>query len=232
MRQTAAMRIERARRFRPARRIPATTGGSRAEPTVELRSEPAGAVRDHAVAAAWGAAEATCFFIVPDVWLSRVALRSPRRAAAASVSALVGAVVGGLATRAWARRRPRAATFAAMRRLPAINAAMLDRVEGDVRRDGFRVVLRGPVRGVPYKLYAREAGLQGVGVAPFVGWSLPARLPRFVLVAGLGAGLARLGRRILPAGVSDRIAPTVHTVVWIAFYAWYLSVVGREPRRA
>ena len=187
------------------------------------------AARDQVIAAAWGAAEATCFFIVPDVWLSRVALRAPRRAVAASVPALVGAIAGGFATRAWAAARDRRATAAAMRRLPAISTAMLERVEGDVRRQGFRAVLGGPVRGVPYKLYAREAGLQGTGAAAFAGWSVPARIPRFALVAGMAAGLAALGRRLLPAGVSDRIAPTVHTLAWVAFYAWYLRVVGREP---
>lgn len=185
--------------------------------------------RDHLVAAAWGAAEATFFFIVPDVWLSRVALRSPRRARAASVSAVVGAIAGGLVARAWAARTPVPESAAAMRRLPAISRAMIDRVDGDVRRHGFRAVLAGPVRGVPYKLYARAAGVQRVPVPAFIGWSVPARLPRFLLVSALGDGLARLGRRILPEGVSDRIAPTVHLIAWIAFYAWYLRVVGREP---
>ena len=49
---------------------------------------PANRLRDHAVAAAWGAAEATFLPVVPDVWISRVALRDPRRALATTVTAM------------------------------------------------------------------------------------------------------------------------------------------------
>lgn len=37
-------------------------------------------VLQHGLAFGWGLAEATVFFIVPDVWTSAVGLRHPRRA--------------------------------------------------------------------------------------------------------------------------------------------------------
>ncbi|CAG7843983.1 hypothetical protein USB125703_00201 [Pseudoclavibacter triregionum] len=185
-------------------------------------------LRDHAVAAVWGAAEASCFFIVPDVWLSRIAMRDAPRAYRATLSALAGALLGGLATRAWARRRGRAATARALRRLPAISGAMIDRVEGEVRERGARALLLGPLRGVPYKLYVRAAAHEGVGAIELAAWSIPARLPRFAAVTALAHGLLALSRRAMPRGTADRIALPAHALAWTAFYAWYFANVGRE----
>ena len=49
----------------------------------------------NALAAIWGAAEATLFFIVPDVFLSWLALSDRRQALIACLYALLGALVGG-----------------------------------------------------------------------------------------------------------------------------------------
>src|SRR3546814_21158393 len=50
----------------------------------------------HAVSLLWGFAEATVFFVVPDVWISRRALSSWRAALRGSGFALAGALVGGV----------------------------------------------------------------------------------------------------------------------------------------
>jgi len=49
-----------------------------------------------AAAAAWGLAEATLFFIVPDVLLSWLAAFRPRVAWPAVLTCLVGALAGGV----------------------------------------------------------------------------------------------------------------------------------------
>src|SRR3546814_16266356 len=48
----------------------------------------------HAVSLLWGFAEATVFFVVPDVWISRRALSSWRAALRGCGFALAGALVG------------------------------------------------------------------------------------------------------------------------------------------
>src|SRR3546814_12347528 len=50
----------------------------------------------HAVSLLWGFAEATVFFVVPDVWISRRALSSWRAALRGCGFALAGALVGGV----------------------------------------------------------------------------------------------------------------------------------------
>lgn len=196
--------------------------------------KPTAATRDHLVAFVWGAAEASFFFVVPDVWLSRIALRSPRRAAAASLSACAGAVLGGALTYAWARRVPAGTSRQALRRVPAVSGAMIDRCEREVTRVGNRAMLGGPMRGVPYKLYARAAGLRHTSRLGFVAWTPPARLPRFLLVTGLATASRAATRRWLGDGDSDRRAAVAHAVGWTVFYAWFLHTVGREeePTRA
>lgn len=189
-----------------------------------------GKTRDHLIAGLWGAAEATCFFIVPDVWLSRIATKSPRRAMWASVTALVGAVAGGIATYQWGSRTHPEASKAALRRLPAISAAMIERCETDLSEKGTGAMLSGPLRGVPYKIYARTAGMQRRSLPEFIAWSVPARIPRFLLVSALATGLTRGSERVLGVARTARLSGPVHTVFWIAFYAWYLRTVGREPR--
>ncbi|WP_460743560.1 hypothetical protein [Mariniluteicoccus endophyticus] len=185
-------------------------------------------VRDHAGAFAWGFAEATFFFLVPDVGLTRVAARRPRRAFVTVGSAVAGAVAGGLVTYDWARANDPARTRAALRRIPSISGAMVDRVDVEVTDGGLRAMVLGPLRGIPYKVYARSAGHRGLSPAAFAAWSVPARTPRFVLVVGLAAGLRALADRMVGRERAERLVTPTHAAFWIAFYAWYFRTVGRE----
>ena len=58
------------------------------------------------VAFLWGWSEATLFFIVPDILLTLLALRSLRTALVACVWASVGAIVGGAMTYDYANLHP------------------------------------------------------------------------------------------------------------------------------
>ncbi|MGO1543678.1 MAG: YqaA family protein [Gulosibacter sp.] len=196
----------------------------RAKPEIDIASNR----RENLIAAAWGAAEATFFFIVPDVWITRVSLRSRKRGFATAMSALAGAVAGGIATYQWGKKiRPRESKRL-LRKLPAISGEMIENAENDMQRTGNRGMLWGPFRGVPYKIFARTAGMQRLSFPSFVAWSIPARIPRFLLVVVATRGLVKLAGTFLPEAKVEKLAPTIHTVFWIAFYSWYMRVVGRE----
>ena len=77
-------------------------------------------------AALWGFAEATLFFLVPDVLLSAIALRRGRLAGVACLVALLGALPGGALLYRWGEREPVAARRA-LDRLPAISTTTIDR---------------------------------------------------------------------------------------------------------
>jgi membrane protein YqaA with SNARE-associated domain len=174
--------------------------------------------RDTAVAAAWGFAEATLFFLVPDVWLTWVVLRSGRAAAVACVAALAGALAGGALMYAWGAADADRAR-AAVARVPAVGPAMVGRVGEEVRAGGAVAAFRGPLTGTPYKIYAVEAGAQGLPLGTFLLVSVPARLGRFAAVTAAAGVASRLLRRLA-------VRRGLHLGLWSAFYLWYFRRFG------
>ena len=176
--------------------------------------------RDHWIASAWGIAEATVFFLVPDVFLSWVALERPRRALVACGFALAGALVGGVAMFVWGGVDAESAR-AALDMVPGIRPDMIAAVRADLVEHGTIALFTGPIRGVPYKIYAAEWGALGGGLAGFLLQSVPARLLRFLLVAAI----ARVVRRCVLGRLSLRGCRVVHVAIWVVFYAWYFHAM-------
>lgn len=183
--------------------------------------------RDHAVTATWAASEATAFFIVPDVWLSWVGLRNPRRALAATGSALGGAMVGGLATYFWGAKRGEKASRKALLRQPAISRPMINRIDHEMHQQGSRAMLAGPLRGAPYKIYARTAGVQRHPLHQFLLWTIPARMVRFLIVAGAAGAIGKKIRTAQPER-AEKILKVGFFAFWILFYIWFFKTTGRE----
>ena len=166
----------------------------------------------------WGFAEGTLFFILPDVALSFVAMFRPRRALLHMLAMAAGAVLAGAVMYTWSAHTPGAR--AAVAHVPAVSSAMFERAERDLNQHGIWAASLGPLRGIPYKVYAVEAPAHSA-LWPFLLVTIPARLWRLVVVwlgfAGTGALLLKLGR----AGLS----PALHAVFWIVTYAIYWATV-------
>lgn len=179
------------------------------------------ATRTNGIAALWGVAEATVFFIVPDVMLSWVALKDYRRAMIACLWVLAGALLGGSIIWYLGAHDP-----VPLRRiftaLPAVNDAMLANVGHQLQQDGLLALFIGPLTGTPYKLYALEAGSTGFNLGLFLLISIPARLIRFLLVVSVTAGITAVLRR----SVSLRIIRASHLLFWTGFYAWFFHFMS------
>jgi len=172
------------------------------------------------VAMAWGFAEATLFFIVPDVWLTLVARKRLRTGLIASLYSLAGALVGGILVY-WLGATHQQTLIGVMEALPAIGPEMVDQVRDALSGQGVFALLLGPLSGTPYKLYAAQAAHSGVGLAPFLLISIPARMIRFLLVTLLSYyGLKALANWW--PGVNRLL---VLSVCWVLFYGWYFSVM-------
>ena len=169
----------------------------------------------------WGFAEATLFFIVPDVLLSFVALeRGGKAGATASVFAALGAGAGGTLMFAWSAADAEAAR-AAVLAAPAINEPMAHAAAHSVAALGwFWATLLGPLSTTPYKLYAILAPQAGAPILLFAAASVVARLPRFLLVS---AGVALIGRWLAPWLGAPRL-PWVLAGCWALFYLIYFSL--------
>lgn len=175
---------------------------------------------DHGVAAAWGSAEATVFFIVPDFWTSWLALHNPRRGLTATVSALAGALAGGATNYVVAQRMDPKETEKILTAIPGISATMISDVEHELDEKGWSALVLGPTRGVPYKIYARTLAHGHAPFGKFMALSVPARMGRFLAVTGGVAGLGKLADR---RGYSSKTKSLVFLAGWSAFYAWYFT---------
>lgn len=168
---------------------------------------------------AWGLAEATLFFFVPDVLLSAVALRDRRLALHCCLWALGGALAGGTIMFVWAVNSPAALT--AVDQVPAVTAQMLTRVQADLADVGSWALFLGPLTGTPYKLYAVLAPPAGIGLLTFLLISIPARLIRFVLVAFVVSIISRH----LPDRMTARTKTVLLLGFWAVFYTLYFTVL-------
>ncbi|MDJ0808552.1 MAG: hypothetical protein QNJ01_00540 [Desulfobacterales bacterium] len=164
----------------------------------------------------WGLAEATLFFVVPDVWLSLAGRRRLKTGLQACLWALAGALAGGALVYAWGvYDRPGA--LAVIEKVPAISPAMVARVATQLTDHGVLVIFMGPLTGTPYKLYAAQAADAHIGWIVFMLVSVPARGIRFVLVT---AGVHFLFQRLVPARVRAHDTALILSA-WGIFYGYY-----------
>ena len=172
------------------------------------------------VALIWGGVEAILFFIAPDVWISVVAVyRGTRAGLEACKWAAAGALVGGAIMYQWAHADA-VAVFALLQRLPGIDAGVIAGVRDSLESSGLVAMLAGTFSGVPYKIYAALSGDIGLNFFYFLGLSLPARLLRFALIAGIVGGINhRYGRTL----TRTRAVLTV-LGLWAVFYGFYFTL--------
>ena len=168
----------------------------------------------------WGLAEATLFFIVPDVLLSAVALRDRAWALRLCLWTLGGALIGGLVMYQWGRHDVEQASQV-LTRVPAIGDTMLIRVATDLERLGSLATFLGPLTGTPYKLYAALSPEAGISLAAFLLISIPARLIRFALIAVIISSITNKWLRHW----SYRQRLSLILTLWAAFYLVYFLLM-------
>lgn len=144
-------------------------------------------------AAGWGVAEASLFFFVPDVLLTFVVMRFGLRAGLKlAVVAAAAASITGIGMLLWSAHDPETARNV-MLMVPAIGPDLLERAHSEIALNWPLHLFTGAMTGLPYKLYAVEAGAAHINPLLFALVSFPARLTRFVLTVLA----AELGREIL-----------------------------------
>jgi membrane protein YqaA with SNARE-associated domain len=176
------------------------------------------------IAFLWGLAEATFFFVIPDVFLSFVAIFGGRRTWLHILAAIAGALAGGALMFEWAQSNPDQA-HRAVARVPFIREKMFESVDNGLRTHGLPAVFLGSIAGIPYKLYAVEAPKFSTA-RDFLLATPPARAPRFLAVwlvfGGVAAWLRKRGNWQGPRLVR------LHAAVWMVLYAFYwASIVFR-----
>jgi len=172
--------------------------------------------RPNLIAFGWGLAEATVFFIVPDVYVGYRGLKGLRAALVASVWALAGALIGGTIMYVWASSDDTTA-LSLVRHVPAINRSVVQIARDGYALHGVWALFVGMTQGVPYKVFAVLAPVQHIALPVFLLVSVFARACRFILVGLIVAGLSRL----LGRWISYRGRLGLYAVFWVIFYAGY-----------
>jgi hypothetical protein len=171
----------------------------------------------------WGLAEATVFFIVPDVLLSMLGCRSIHAGIKASGYALLGALLGGLIMCVAGRTSPEN-LHGILIHVPAIHPQLVERVQSQLSEYHLGAVLIGPITGIPYKIYAVEWGAHHGDIIEFLLVSIPARGVRFLIAVFLASGISRL---IAPwTKQRAKIEMGILALFWIGFYTFYFVHFG------
>lgn len=172
------------------------------------------------IAFLWGFAEATAFFIVPDVYLGFVALFHWRRGISAAFAALFGAMLGGSIMYILGMNHPdginRFLTY-----VPLIDSTLVSKVANQTRDSGLIAVLTGPFRGTPYKIYAAQAGEQSLPFLSFLLMTIPARMQRFLPLVLIFGGIGKWFQDFC-----ERHTPFVlgsYALMWIMIYIVFIS---------
>ncbi len=173
--------------------------------------------RSDRVAFGWGFGEAVLFFVIPDVFLTLMAIRFVfRRSVRLAMIATMGAVMGGLVIYGWAALHP-TSVFAAMELLPGIDSSMVDVVRSDVARSGNVALLAGPWQGRPYKLFAAASGELGLSPFGLALLTIPGRLVRFIVAVSVASYL----RWFFARWVRERAMIAAWAGFWLLGYAGY-----------
>jgi membrane protein YqaA with SNARE-associated domain len=169
----------------------------------------------------WGYAEATRFWLIPDILLGWITLNRPRSIVTSVIAATVGAVIGGVRMHEHAREE-----YARLTEIPGINDALLLDAHERFASRGWVAVVRAPLDGIPYKVYATESGLAGKPIPELIGWTLIARLWRFILSAAAAALIGRVFSRSVRRSEAVWLAGT--SGFWVFVYARYFARLRRR----
>jgi len=170
----------------------------------------------------WGLAEATLFFIVPDVLLTLLALFDLKLALWGAIFSLAGALIGGASMYLWGKSRF-ASALKAVAALPGISLALIEREKKSLLQKGPWAIALGPLKGVPYKIYAICAPSSGISFSRFLLISIPARGSRFLL------SIFAADLLFHHAGWTTALEVQIGilAVFWTAFYVWYFKQMSQ-----
>lgn len=170
------------------------------------------------IAFLWGLAEATIFFIVPDLYLGFVTLFHWRRGLLATFVAVAGAMIGGTVMYALAAANGEAINQFLVQ-IPLIGPDLVRTVAEQMEQSGLIAMISGPLETIPYKIYAVQAGQQHLPFIPFLLLTIPARLERLLPVALASAVCGTVFKKFVQRHTALVIG--AYGLLWVGVYVLY-----------
>lgn len=174
------------------------------------------------IAFLWGFAEATFFFILPDVYLTRLVIFNSRTAFKACIIAAIAACIGGSLMYVFARYNSTAAYYF-LTLVPAIAPKLIAQVVSNMHTQPLYALFIAPFKGIPYKIYAVAFGAENLSFLSFLITSFFARTFRFFLTTGI----AMVTVKFLKQYLTEKTILMVHGVIWIIIYLLYFYFITK-----
>ena len=168
----------------------------------------------------WGFAEATFFFIVPDVLFTRTTLLSVKRGWQQLFAAVIGATIAGALMYLWASGFPSQAR-SAVAAVPFLGEKIITPAEQRWNDRGTPSLFSNPLSGVPYKVHAVLAPSH-ISLPMFLLLSVPLRAERMLLSMIVFVPLAIWVRK--DESRRTKTVMRIHLAFWLLVYAVYWSV--------
>ena len=166
----------------------------------------------------WAFFEATFFFIIPDVWLSYNSIDSLKKGFQNVIFALIGALLGG--TLMYILGSYNITSINSMLiKIPLIDATIINQVKESIQSDGLLAIFLGPLKGIPYKIYASYSGALTLNYLMFMLISIFARGIRF----SISIIITNLLSKTLLKQVSLINKRIIITILWLLIYIMYFS---------
>jgi membrane protein YqaA with SNARE-associated domain len=169
----------------------------------------------------WGYAEATHFWLIPDILLSWIGLNRRDSIVPSVVAATIGATLGGAVMHQNANEEhPR------LTQIPGISDAMLVDAHERFASQGWVAVVRAPIDGIPYKVYATESGVVDTSLAELIAWTPLARAWRFLMTALVAGLIGVISSRSVRRNEGGWLVGAL--VFWVAVYVRYFARLRRR----
>ncbi|MBT9584955.1 hypothetical protein IV102_16550 [bacterium] len=181
-----------------------------------------------ALAFLWGWAEATWFFVVPDLWLTFAVFWGRSTAMSAVLAALAGSLAGAVHF-FWLDETSRQLLQQWWQVTPGYAPSMAGAIAQHLQW-GPAGLCHGPWLGIPYRYYLGQAHTLQFPLLSVCLWTLWARLPRLILAPLVaGAFYSLLRAQSAQLGLSDnwkRPLALLFASVWVAIYVdyWFFYV--------
>lgn len=175
------------------------------------------AIRTRLISFIWGFSEATFFFFVPDIWLSRIVLEDKKEAYINIAFATFGALFGGSVLYFLVLSHfENVQSFLDL--IPGISDTMVEQTGNQVKELGlWSALLTGIVSGVPYKIYASWSGYLSLSFITFLMASACVRALRFMVVTVVTHVVSLMFQNRL--GINQLY--WLHAACWSVFYILY-----------
>ncbi|MFT7620163.1 MAG: hypothetical protein ACI97A_003820 [Planctomycetota bacterium] len=168
----------------------------------------------------WGLAEGKFFFIVPDVFLGFMAMRSVRAAAWAWAASIAGSLVAIIVIHLcmdWLGLN----YIEFITHLPGISESLLASVHETISSQGLPYTSLLVLTGIPLKVLGASAFGLGQTLGSVLLWTVFARVVRIAPAFVVFGGLSHLFRAKIEA--QPRCWFIGVSIVWVLFYVFYFA---------